>query len=146
MKKNSLYILAMLFIFMNCTVNRVVQNPSTTVEKIFNLREGMPLTEVASTLGIDPRDVYSIIENQTKVLVYTYKLEYQQINAKYEKDEQSVRGDTQRFKDENDLYVVFDASTNKMLYYVTDKGRKNGSRKMNEALKLKLMATKKNSK
>jgi hypothetical protein len=146
MKKNSLYILAMLFIFMNCTVNRVVQNPSTTVEKIFNLREGMPLTEVASTLGIDPRDVYSIIENQTKVLVYTYKLEYQQINAKFEKDEQSLRGGPQRFKDENDLYVVFDASTNKMLYYVTDKGRKNGSRKMNEALKLKLMANKKNSK
>ena len=100
----------------------------------------MLLPEVSGALGIDPRDVYSIIENQTKVLVYSYKLEYQKIDAKYEKDEQSLRGGPQRFKDENDLYVVFDATTNKMLYYVTDKGRKTGSKKMNEALKLKLLS------
>ena len=139
MKKHSLHILAILFLFTNCAV-KLIQNPCTTVEKIFNLHEGMLLPEVSGALGIDPRDVYSIIENQTKVLVYSYKLEYQKIDAKYEKDEQSLRGGPQRFKEENDLYVVFDATTNKMLYYVTDKGRKTGSKKMNEALKLKLLS------
>lgn len=102
----------------------------------------MYLNEVSTTLGVDPKDVYSIIETQTKVLVYAYKLEHQQINAKLEKDEQSLRGGSKRYIDENNLYVVFDATTNKMLYYVTDKGRKSGSKKLNEALKLKLLTNK----
>ena len=59
-----------------------------------------------------------------------------------EKDEQSLRGGSKRYKDENNLYVVFDATTNKMLYYVTEKGRKSGSKKLNEALKLKLLTNK----
>lgn len=137
MKK--IFYVTFVLIFSACAGSLVVQNPSTTIEKIFNLHEGMLVTDVANTLGVDPREVYSIIENQTKVLVYTYKHEYQRINAKREKNQESLRGGPQRFKDENDLYVVFDARTNKMLFYVTDKGRKLGSKKMNEALKLKLI-------
>ena len=143
MKKNILYIFAILLLFSNCAVVIPSMNyPCTTVEKIFNIHQGMYLNEVSTTLGIDPKDVYSIIETQTKVLVYSYKLEHQQINSKLEKDEQSLRGGSKRYKDENNLYVVFDATTNKMLYYVTEKGRKSGSKKLNEALKLKLLTNK----
>lgn len=66
MKKHSLHILAMLFLFTNCAV-KLIQNPCTTVGKIFTLHEGMQLPEVSSALGIDPRDVYSILENETKM-------------------------------------------------------------------------------
>ena len=132
-------LIALVILLSNCVGQLVVQNPCTTVEKISNLHEGMLVAEVSNTLGVDPKEVYSIIENQTKVLLYSYKLEYQQINAKREKYQESLRGGSPRFKDENDLYVVFDARTNKMLFYVTDKGRKLGSKKMKEALKIRLL-------
>ena len=35
--------------------------------------------------------------------------------------------------------VIFDSKTNKMIYYITDAGRKSGKSEINDALKLKLM-------
>ena len=143
MKKNILKLVAVVFIISitNCKV--VQNNYCTTTEKMFNLHEGMYLNEVTTALGVDPKDVYSIIENQTKVLLYLYKREYQSVDRKVLYEESSLRGGSKRYKDESSLYVVFDAVTNKMLYYITDQGRSNGSKTINSAIKLRILSAKK---
>ena len=99
----------------------------------------MYINEVTTSLGVDPKDVYSIIENQTKVVLYLYKREYQSVDRKYINAEVSLRGGPKRYKDEASLYVVFDATTNKLLYYITDQGRSNGSKTINTAIKLRIL-------
>ena len=125
MKKNILKVVAVVFIFSitNCKV--VQNNYCTTTEKMFNLHEGMYLNEVTIALGVDPKDVYQSIDR----------------NVLYE--ESSLRGGPKRYKDESSLYVVFDAVTNKMLYYITDQGRSNGSKTIKSAIKLRILSAKK---
>ncbi len=138
--KITLLKLATIVFFFSITSCKVVQNNyCTTTEKIFNLHEGMYINEVTTSLGVDPKDVYSIIENQTKVVLYLYKREYQSVDRKYINAEVSLRGGPKRYKDEASLYVVFDATTNKLLYYITDQGRSNGSKTINTAIKLRIL-------
>ena len=139
--KTNIFKLVVAFLLLTHTSCKVVQNNyCTTTEKMFELREGMLLSDVTSTLGVEPRDVYSIIENQTKVVLYLYKREYQSVNRKFVNEEQSLRGGPKRYKDEASLYVIFDAKTNKMLYYITDPGRSKGARTINTAIKLRILS------
>ncbi|MEI6021658.1 MAG: hypothetical protein WCR21_11065 [Bacteroidota bacterium] len=136
--------LATIIFFFSITSCKVVQNNyCTTTEKIFNLHEGMFINEVTTSLGVDPKDVYSIIENQTKVVLYLYKREYQSVDRKYVDEEVSLRGGPKRYKDEASLYVVFDAKTNKLLYYITDQGRSNASKTINTAIKMRILSAQK---
>ena len=140
MKHNLLKVTIALFLFTLTSCKVVQNNFCTTTERIFNLHEGMLLSEVTGALGVEPRDVYSIIENQTKVVLFLYKREYQSVNRKYINEEGSLRGGPKRYKDEASLYVVFDAKTNKMLYYITDEGRSKGTRTINTAIKLRILS------
>ena len=57
-------------------------------------------------------------------------------------NENYLRGGTPVYKDESNLYAVFDSKTNELIYYITDSGRKMGKNELNEALKLKLKSVK----
>ena len=143
MKLKLLKLATLVFFFFMTSCKVVQNNYCTTTEKMFNLREGLLLNEVTAILGVDPKDVYSIIENQTKVVLYLYKREYQSVDRKYINEESSLRGGPKRYKEEGSLYVVFDAVTNKVLYYITDKGRSNGSKTINTAIKLRILSVQK---
>ena len=129
MKIKLLKLATLVFIFSMTSCKVVQNNYCTTTEKMFNLREGLLINEVTAILGVDPKDVF-----------YLYKREYQSVDRKYINEESSLRGGPKRYKEEGSLYVVFDAVTNKLLYYITDKGRSNGSKTINTAIKLRILS------
>jgi len=49
----------------------------------------------------------------------------------------SLRGGEEMFRDEANLFVIFDANSNKLLYYVTDKGRKEAKDLIGKSIELK---------
>ena len=65
-------------------------------------------------------------------------MSYQEVPLKARNNEEFLRGGKAVYKDESNIYIVFDAKTNKMVYYITDSGRKSGKKEINEALKFKL--------
>lgn len=116
---------------------QVLNNYATTTDNIFNLALGMSLDDVTKTLKAEPTDLYSnIIENQ-KIVVYKYRKNYQEVSKKAKDDATNLRGGKKVFKDESNLYVVLDSKTNKLLYFITDSGRKSGKSELNQALKVK---------
>jgi len=118
--------------------SQVVNNYATTTEYIFNLSAGMSLDDVSRTLKSEPTDIYSnIVENQ-KIVVYKYRKNYQEVPTKSKDDANYLRGGKKVFKDESNLYIVLDSKTNKLLYFITDSGRKSGKSELNQALKVKL--------
>lgn len=131
--------LLMIFLmFVGITKAQVTNNYATTTEYITNLKQGMTLDEISKTLNSQPKDVYSNIENKTKIVTYKYRLNYQKVPAKAKNDEQYLRGGQHVYKEEGNLYVVLSSDDNKLLYFITDNGRKLGKKELNEALKIKL--------
>jgi hypothetical protein len=84
----------------------------TTTEQIYNLKKDMSVNDVNTILGVPPTDIY--------------------INS-----EMSLRGGEEMFRDEANLFVIFDANSNKLLYYVTDKGRKEAKDLIGKSIELK---------
>lgn len=143
--KSFLYIIGLSVVLASCGLFRssnVSNNYATTTEQIFNLEQGMTLPEVSATLKSEPKDVYANIETKTKIVVYKYRLNYQEVPLKAKNDEQYLRGGQSVYKDEGNLYIVFSSDKNEMLYFITDNGRKMGKRELNEALKIKLNTSK----
>jgi hypothetical protein len=138
MKKYIFYAFALIGIMTSCASSKVLNNYATTTDNIFNLKEGMTLNEVTTTLNAEPKDVYSNTVNQTKIVVYKYRLSYQEVPLKAKNNQEYLRGGKAVYKDESNIYIIFDAKTNKMVYYITDSGRKSGKKEINEALKFKL--------
>ena len=138
MKKFVLYTFALVGLMTSCASSKVLNNYATTTENIFNLKEGMTLSEVKTTLNAEPKDVYSNTVNQTKIVVFKYRLSYQEVPLKARNNEEFLRGGKAVYKDESNIYIVFDAKTNKMVYYITDSGRKSGKNEIKDALKFKL--------
>ncbi len=134
---SAFFLIALLFTT-SCSRSKIQTNYDTTPALIFNLKYGMTLDEVVSGLNIPPKDVYSVIENKTKVVVFKYKLKYQQVNIKNQNNADNLRGGPERYKNEKNLYVVFDATTNKLLYYVTESGRANAAKAIGISLKFRL--------
>lgn len=126
----------------SCAPAKVLNNYATTTEEIFKLDKGMSVSDVNSVLKSEPKDIYSNTVGSTKVLVYKYRLGYQKVPTNARNNEQYLRGGTPVYKDESNLYVVFDSKTNEMLYFITDSGRKMGKNELNEALKVKLKSAK----
>lgn len=126
-----------------CGPSKVLNNYSTTTEGIFNLKAGMTIAEINATLKSEPKDVYSNTKEKTKILVYKYRKGYQEVPMKARNNEQYLRGGNPVFKDEANLYIIIDSKTNKMLYFITDSGRKSARKEINESLKIKLLKTEK---
>lgn len=125
-------------ILTSCSMGKVVTNYCTTTENILMLNQGMSLQDVISALKVDPKDFYSNIVDGTKIVSFKYKRQYQQVPTKNKDDESFLRGGTPKYKEEGNLYVVFDSKTDKMLFYITDSGRKFGQKEINDALKLRI--------
>jgi hypothetical protein len=109
----------------------------TTTEQIFNLKKDQSVSEVTNTLGVPPTDIYINQKDGTKILLFKYKLKYQKVAAGSQDSEMSLRGGEEMFRDEANLFVVFDANTNKLIYYVTDKGRKEAKDLIGKSIELK---------
>lgn len=109
----------------------------TTPEQIYNLKKDMSVSEVNTALGVPPTDVYINQKDGTKIISYKYKLKYQKVAAGQQDSETSLRGGEEMFRDESNLFVVFDANSNKLLYYVTDKGRKEAKDLIGKSIELK---------
>jgi hypothetical protein len=92
---------------------------------------------VTTTLGVPPTDIYINQKDGTKILLFKYKLKYQKVAAGQQDSEMSLRGGEEMFRDEANLFVVFDANSNKLLYYVTDKGRKEAKDLIGKSIELK---------
>lgn len=136
MKNISFLIIAIGLFFTSCKTAR--NNYATTTECIFNLHAGMDLEDVSRILKSEPTDVYSNIVGNQKVVVYKYRKNYQQVPTKRQDAAEYLRGGKSVYKDESNLYVVFESKTNKLLYYITDSGRKAGKSELNHALRVKL--------
>jgi hypothetical protein len=137
--KNILFFgVALTLVLASCKSAFVTNNYATTTENIFNLTAGMSLDDVSKTLKSEPTDIYSnIVENQ-KIVVYKYRKNYQLVPVKKKDHVDYLRGEKRIYKDESNLYVVIDSRSNKLLYFITDSGRKAGNSELNQALKVKL--------
>ena len=122
----------------SCKDTKVLTNYCTIPSKIYNLKSGMSIDDVNTTLGVGPKDVYAVVENKTKVLTYKYKLEYQQVASARKNNEDRLRGGDQRFDDEKTLYCVFDASSNKLLNFISESGRSSASKAIGVSLRFRL--------
>lgn len=109
----------------------------TSPEQIYNLKKDMSVNEVNTALGVPPTDVYINQKDGTKIISYKYKLKYQKVAAGQQDSEMALRGGEEMYRDESNLFVVFDANTNKLLYYVTDKGRKEAKDLIGKSIELK---------
>jgi hypothetical protein len=109
----------------------------TTTEQIYNLKKDMSVNDVNTILGVPPTDIYINQKDGTKIISYKYKLKYQKVASGQQDSEMSLRGGEEMFRDEANLFVIFDANSNKLLYYVTDKGRKEAKDLIGKSIELK---------
>ena len=137
--KKLIYLLPIVILTISsCMTVLPINNYCTTTSSMYNLKQGMSLTDIITTLKAEPKDIYSNTIDKEKVLVFKYKRAYQQINLNSVNAESSLRKGLPIFKDEMNLYVFMDAKTNKLVHYITDSGRKTARKELNEALKLKI--------
>lgn len=137
MKKNVLFSFLFTLTILNFK-SQVVNNYATTTDNIFNLSVGMSLDDVSRTLKCEPTDIYSNIVDNQKIVIYKYRKNYQEVPTKSKDEANYLRGGKKVFKDESNLYVVLDSKTNKLLYFITDSGRKSGKSELNQSLKVKM--------
>ena len=107
MKIITLYLITSIIIFSSCSV--LTSPKYTKVEKIIKLEEGMTITEVTTTLGLDPYDVLHIQKDGTTLLLYYYKHKERDI-GKFQKDNEAslTQGRKIRYVKPSRLYVLFD--------------------------------------
>jgi len=118
--------------------SKILNNYATTTEGIFNLSYGMSFEDVQLTLNCEPTDFYYNLKNNQKVVVFKYRKNYQKVPLNQKDHTDYLRGGKPIYKDENNLYTVFDSKTNKLQYFITDSGRKAGKGEILEALKIKM--------
>ena len=99
----------------------------TSTAKIFNLKSGMSLDDVSSTLGIEPYDIYADAENGEKILVYKYRKFFEK-DKKYKNTQDYLTGGGKDHYDGDfNLYVYFD-NYSKMISFITEEGREDGEK------------------
>ncbi|MDE3255816.1 MAG: hypothetical protein KGN97_07540 [Bacteroidota bacterium] len=122
-----------------------VESPSmpkyTTVDQIYNLNIGMTMDEVSTTLGIKPYDIYTSFENGYKVLIYNYKHKYMNVDSIDQHNLENIKRSDAYYIEPNRLYVVFDKKTDKMISFITDKGRGETIKNINNALQLRFLSS-----
>lgn len=111
----------------------------TTIPEIYNLKKGMTMDKVNGALGVGPYEFYTNFYDGNKVLVYKYKKTYQVVPLNSQDNRENLSGGPERFKNEGNLYVVFDQKTDAMEYFITTSGRKLARKIVNESNQLKLV-------
>ncbi len=108
--------------------------PYSTVEKIVKIAPGMTSSDVSSTLGIPPYDVYHMAGDGSTLLVYNYKLKQRKntgcgipermgfADPYYSKEENLAVGSSYYVK-ESKVYILF--QNGKVSSLVTDAGRED---------------------
>jgi hypothetical protein len=139
--KSMKQILLALIVFLtiaSCKESNVLTSYCTNVEGIFKLHDGMTLDEISAALNVQPTDFYYALDDKYEVVTYTYRRNYQLVLRDEINDEASLRGGSSRYKDEQTLFVILDANTKKMIYYITEPGRKKAAKEINYSLLYKL--------
>lgn len=132
MKKNAtLSLCVILMIVMSGCMKRLAP-PYSTVEKIVRVTPGMSASEVSSTLGIPPYDVYHMAGDGSSVMSYWYKLKERKntgcgtfekmglADPFYSKEENLSVG-ASYYTSEHKLYVLY--QNGKVSSLVTDAGQ-----------------------
>jgi len=109
----------------SCAV--MVAPPYTKVESIVRINPGMTASEVASTLGIPPFEIYHMAGDGSTIHMYYYKLKERKnkgcslfMKGFYAKEENLTVGGSYYTKEQR-LYVLF--QNGKVSSLVTDAGR-----------------------
>ncbi|MFN8230282.1 MAG: hypothetical protein U0V03_05090 [Bacteroidia bacterium] len=108
--------------------------PYSTVEKIVKVTPGMTTSDVSSTLGIPPYDVYHMAGDGSTVLIFNYKLKQRKntgcgalermgfADPFYSKEENLAVGSSY-YVEESKVYILF--QNGKVTSLVTDAGRED---------------------
>ena len=119
-------------LFSSCATR--IAPPYSTVEKIVKVTPGMSASDVSSTLGIPPYDLYHMSGDGSTVLVYYYKLKQRKntgcglfekwglADPFYSKEENLSVGSSYYTK-ESKLYILM--TNGKVTSLVTDAGRED---------------------
>ena len=113
--------------FSSCAV--MVAPPYTKVESIVKINTGMTSSDVSSTLGIPPFDIYHMAGDGSTVHIYYYKVKERKnkgcslfMKNFYSKEENLTVGGSYYTKEQK-LYVLF--QNGKVASLVTDAGRED---------------------
>ena len=125
-------LIATVVLFSSCA--KRIAAPYSTVEKIVKITPGMSASDVSSTLGIPPYDIYHMAGDGSTVLTYNYKLKQRKntgcglleniglADPFYSKEENLAVGSSYYVK-ESKLYVLL--QNGKVTSLVTDAGRED---------------------
>lgn len=123
--KALLYAGAIALLMSSCA--QMVAPPYTTVEKIARINPGMSYSDVSSTLGVPPFDIYHMSGDGSTVHLFNYKLKERRnkgcslfMRDFYSKEENLTTGSS-FYTEEQKVYVLFDKG--KVSGMVTDAGR-----------------------
>jgi len=122
--KNLLYLSAIL-LFSSCT--KMLAPPYSTVEKIARVTPGMTASNVTTSLGIPPFDIYHMSATGSTVHLYNYKLKERKntgchlLMKDFYSQEQNLTVGSSYYTKQQLLYVLFDKG--KVASLVTDAGR-----------------------
>ena len=107
-----------LFLTVNAQERRTVVGFHTTVERLFNLEDGMSLSQVNQTLRSEPHDLLQNTENGYMMLEYRYLKAYRTVKSS-EVDTESGRivGEP-HYKEASSVYLMFN-NDNRLVSYVT---------------------------
>lgn len=132
--KNFLFVCTAAILLSSCYTKRIAP-PYTKVESIIKINPGMTASEVSSTLGIPPFDIYHMSGDGSTVHMYYYKVKERRnkecfiiigidkifsADAFYAKEQNLTVGSSYYTKEER-LYVLF--KNGKVSSLVTDAGR-----------------------
>jgi hypothetical protein len=134
MKKNAILGFAAVLMLVSAGCMKRLAPPYSTVEKIVRINPGMTASDVSSTLGIPPYDVYHMAGDGSSVMSYWYKIKERKntgcgllenmglADPFYSKEENLAVG-ASYFTTEHRVYVLY--QNGKVSSLVTDAGREN---------------------
>jgi hypothetical protein len=125
-------LIAMVLLFSSCA--KRIAPPYSTVEKVVKVTPGMSASDVSSTLGIPPFDVYHMAGDGSTVLVYYYKLKERKntgcglpermgLDDPYYSKEENLAIGSSYYVKESKLYVLL--VNGKVSSLVTEAGRED---------------------
>jgi hypothetical protein len=122
MKFNKTMALAASFIWVLGSISgqeaKTVVNYHTTVERMFNLEDGMTLSQVNQTLGSEPHDLLQNTAGGYMILEYRYLKAHRTVKSS-ERDTESGRiVGVPHYKDAASVYLMF-SNDNRLVSYVT---------------------------
>jgi hypothetical protein len=146
MKKRDINLVGMMLMMLSvsivsCKTTTKLYPYHASVEEIYNLSSGMQMGEVEKTLGsIKPFDVKVNFEDGYKIVEYKYKQRFQKVPIKRKNNPEYVSGGKEAYKEGGSLYVIYDTK-DKMVFYITDSGKKRAQSSLATANDLNLMKT-----